>query len=119
MSDLSPESRRVVITWPSLRNKAVAIGAISYYIDHFVIGRISKFTYGVLSNTLFDPSNPDHIRRSRQSIVDAMGDKRIPGRFNIMLTRVRHAHNLHFAFRIELHHSGVGHQGSRRSRDPT
>jgi len=94
VSDLSLESRQAVVTFSSLRNKAVAIGAISYCVDRFVIGRISKFTYGVLSNTIFDPSNPEHVRRSHQSIVDAMGDRRIPGRFNIMLARVCHARSL-------------------------
>ena len=71
------------------RNKAVAIGAVSYYIDHFVTTRISKFTYGLLGNTLYDPSNPEHVRRANKSFVNAMGDKRIPDGFEIMLTRVR------------------------------
>ena len=93
MSDLSLELRQA-ISWPSSRNKAVAIGAISYYIDHFVVGRISKFTYGVLCNTIFDSSNPEHVRRSHRSFVNAIGERRIPQRFNIMLTRVRRAHKI-------------------------
>ena len=52
-------------------------------------GRISKFTYGVFYSTLFDSSNPQHVRRSHKSFVNAMEEKRIPGRFDIMLTRVR------------------------------
>ena len=99
MSDLSLESRQAVTSDIAYRNKAVAIGAISYYADHFVIGRISKFTYGVLCNTLFDSSNPEHVRRSHKTSVNAMGERRIPHRFNIMLTRVRRAHDLHFLFR--------------------
>ena len=71
------------------RNKAVAIGAVSYYVDHFVTGRLSKFTYGVPGGIPYDPSDSEHIWRSHKAYVDAMGDKRIPGHFNTMLTRVR------------------------------
>ena len=74
----------------SCRDKAVAIGAVSYYVDHFVKGRISKFTYGVLCHTLYDPTNPEHVRRAHKSYVDAMGDKYVPGYFETMLPRVRH-----------------------------
>ena len=73
------------------RNKAVAIGAVSYYIDHFVTGRISKFTYGVLGNVVYDPYDPEHVLREHQSYVDAVGDRCIPDHFRVMLARVRHA----------------------------
>ena len=51
--------------------------------------RISKFTYGVLGNTPYRSSNPEHVQRTPASFVDAMGDRRIPGNFQTMLTRVR------------------------------
>ena len=70
------------------RNKAVAIGAVSYYIDHFVTGRISKFTYGVLGNVVYDPYDPEHVLREHQSYVDAVGDTCIPNNFRTMLPRV-------------------------------
>ena len=73
------------------RNKAVAIGAVSYYIDHFVTTRISKFTYGVPGNIVYDPSNPEHVRRLNKSYIDSMGDRRIPDSFVTMLTQVRRA----------------------------
>ena len=74
--------------WLLHRNKAVAIGAISYYVDHFVTGRISKFTYGVPCSILYNASNPEHAKRSHKTYTDAMGDKRISGCFDTMLTKV-------------------------------
>jgi hypothetical protein len=71
-------------------NKAVAIGAVSYYVDRFVAARISKFTYGISCNTTYQPSNPEHVRREHRSYVDPAGVKRIPGHFETILPRVRH-----------------------------
>ena len=72
-------------------NKAVAIGAVSYYIDHFVTGRISKFTYGVGYNIIYKSSDPERARRFDKSYVNAMGKRYVRGAFDTMLTRVRHA----------------------------
>ena len=93
MSDLFLRSRHAV-TLVIARNKAVAIGAVSYYIDHFVTARISRFTYGLLSNVLYNSSNPEHVRREHKSFVDAMGDRRLPDSFVTILARVRHAQPL-------------------------
>ena len=76
------------------RNKAVAIRAVPYYVDHFVTTRISKFTYCVLGNIVYDPSNPEHVRRIHQSWVDAVGDGCIAGHLDTMLIRVCHAQPL-------------------------
>lgn len=46
------------------RNKAVAEGAISWYLDRFVTGRIVKHTYGTPSTVEFNPSDPEHCERS-------------------------------------------------------
>ena len=86
-SVLDPD--RTVVTLLLHRNKAVAIGALSYYVDHFVTGRISKFTYGVASHVSYKSSNPEHVRREHKSFVDVMGDKRVPDHFETMLSRVR------------------------------
>jgi len=68
-------------------NKAVAIGAVSYYVDHFVKSRISRFTYGVPCNVVYNPSNQEHIDRAYKSFPNAIGEKWIPGYFDTMLTR--------------------------------
>lgn len=81
--------------WPALTpathsNKAVAVGAVSFYVDHFVTGRISKFTYGIPYGIVYQPSDPEHVKRERKSYLDAAGDKRINERFENMLPRVCH-----------------------------
>ena len=73
------------------RNKAVAIGAVSYYIDRFVTTRVSKFTYGVSCDITYNPSYPAHAMRFDKSYVDAVGKTYVRGAFATMLTRVRHA----------------------------
>ena len=44
-------------------NKAVADGAVSYYIDHFVQTRVSKLTYGTMNGINYDARNPEHRKR--------------------------------------------------------
>ena len=78
----------------SRRDKAVAIGAVSYYVDHFVTGRISRFAYGVPNAAPYNPTNPEHVRREHKSYIGAVGGKYVRGHFETMLPRVRHAQDL-------------------------
>ena len=87
MSGLSLESNQAAILAISHRNEAVALGAVYY----FVAGRTSKFTYGVFYDTVFDSSDSEHVQRSQKSFENAVKERRIPGRFDIMLARVRYA----------------------------
>jgi hypothetical protein len=80
---------RLSLTSVTGSNKAVAVGAVSFHVDHFVTGRIAKFTYGAPSSILYQAFNPEHVRREQKSYLDAAGDKRIPGHFETMLSRVR------------------------------
>ena len=89
VSDLSLGLRRA-ITPVIARNKAVSIGAVSYYVDHFVTTRIAKFTCGSPCNTAYNSSDPEHIQRFDNSYVDAMGNRWVSGFFRTMLSRVRH-----------------------------
>ena len=70
------------------RNKAVSDGAISFYIDHFVRTRVSKFTYGVFGDTVYDPSAPDHRLRSHKVFTSVSGNERIGDFFDIILPKV-------------------------------
>ena len=79
-----------VLTPVTHSNKAVAVGAVSFYVDHFVTGRISKFTYGTHHSILYQPSDPEHVRREHKSFFDPAGDKYLPDRFESMLSRVCH-----------------------------
>jgi len=74
-------------------NKAVAVGAISFYVDHFVTGRISKFTYGAACSVPYHFFNPEHRRREHLSFLNPGGEKRIPEYFETMLPRVRHSYS--------------------------
>ncbi|KAF9782380.1 hypothetical protein BJ322DRAFT_1010304 [Thelephora terrestris] len=71
-------------------NKAVAVGAVSSYIDHFVKGRISKFAYGVSGWVVYNPSNPEHVNREDKVFINAAGKKCVPGFFSTMLSKVWH-----------------------------
>ena len=78
------------LTFFTHRNKAVAVGAVSYYVDHFVTGRISKFTYGTPWEVVYQPLDPEHVKREHKSYVDPLGDKRVPDGFATLLLRVCH-----------------------------
>ncbi|KAF9650957.1 hypothetical protein BDM02DRAFT_3184899 [Thelephora ganbajun] len=55
-------------------NKAVADGAVSYYLDHFVVGRIVRYTYGTQGSTGFNPLNPEHRRRAHKRYLGIIGE---------------------------------------------
>ena len=89
MSDLSVHGGPT-LTPVTHSNKAVAVGAVLFYVDHFVTGRISKFTYGVLTMTPYQSSNREHVRRKDKLTLDAAGDWYVTNHFASMLLRVRH-----------------------------
>jgi hypothetical protein len=70
------------------RNKAVSNGSISFYLDHFVRSRISKITYGVLSEVIYNPQNADHVKRSSICYTSDSGYRRIPAGFDAILPKV-------------------------------
>ena len=55
------------------RNKAVTVGAISYHLNHPVIGRIVRYTYGTPGSVKYDPSNPKHVKRSEKKYLAITG----------------------------------------------
>lgn len=71
-------------------DKAVAVGAVSFYIDRFVKGRISKFAYGVPYCAPYNRSNPEHFKRNHKIYTDELGDKYVPDAFDTMLSKVWH-----------------------------
>ncbi|KAF8959252.1 hypothetical protein BDZ97DRAFT_1667388 [Flammula alnicola] len=68
-------------------NKAVADGAISFHIDHFVSARVSKLAYGTRAMVSYDPTNLEHVARSGMSFRDLSGDLMIGGVFNVILPK--------------------------------
>ncbi|THH07993.1 hypothetical protein EW146_g9133 [Bondarzewia mesenterica] len=67
-------------------NKAVAEGAVSFHLDHFVSTRIARFTYGIKSHVPFDASCPAHQERIRLKYIDVDGAERLPNAFTAILS---------------------------------
>ncbi|KAK7029533.1 hypothetical protein VNI00_014410 [Paramarasmius palmivorus] len=68
-------------------NKAVADGAVSFYLDHCVSARVSRFTYGVECAVPYDQSNPEHRRRAHTTYVNPSGMRLVPGAFSPILPK--------------------------------
>jgi len=60
-----------------IRSKAVAAGAVSYYLDHFVVGRLVRYTYGTPASIMYDPSDPEHRKRSHKKYLGITGTPRL------------------------------------------
>lgn len=69
-------------------NKAVADGAISFYLDHFVSARISRYAYGVDCYLEYDPTDAEHVRRRAKCITRPSGKINIPEAFDTILPKV-------------------------------
>ena len=113
MSDLSVHGGPT-LTPVTHSNKAVAVGAVLFYVDHFVTGRISKFTYGASGDSHYHPSNREHVRRKKKTYLDAEGERRVPGHFRSLLLRVRHPPPILLS--VSLHHP-VTLQGTKVLKD--
>ncbi|KAJ7097499.1 hypothetical protein C8R43DRAFT_261712 [Mycena crocata] len=68
-------------------NKAVADGAVSFYIDHHVSARVAKFTYGVRCSEPYNPMDVEHTNRLRTRYRGFNGDLFIPNCFSAILPR--------------------------------
>ncbi|KAJ7578246.1 hypothetical protein C8J56DRAFT_969497 [Mycena floridula] len=68
-------------------NKAVADGAVSFYLDHFVTERVSKVTYGTEYDVDYDAGDPEHLARASDSFTCFDGAERIPSGFSILLAK--------------------------------
>lgn len=51
----------------------MAAGAISYYLDRFVVGRIVRYTYGTPASIRYDPADPEHRKRAHQKYMGISG----------------------------------------------
>ena len=68
--------------------KAVPEGALSFYIDHYVVTRVSKFMYAVSASRPYDSTQPDHELRKDRLYKDASGEECIFGALYPVLRRV-------------------------------
>ncbi|KDR69807.1 hypothetical protein GALMADRAFT_77195 [Galerina marginata CBS 339.88] len=69
-------------------NKAVADGAISFYLDHFVQTRMSKFTCGVICRVPYDEKDSEHQKRvATKHTCPLTGETRLPDMFSVILSK--------------------------------
>ncbi|TFK50888.1 hypothetical protein OE88DRAFT_1630336 [Heliocybe sulcata] len=59
-------------------NKAVADGAVAFYVDHIVCVRVTRTTYGVKGIRAYDPSETEHVARKQSIFRDASGAWSLP-----------------------------------------
>ena len=70
------------------RNKAVADGAVSFYLDHCVAVRVATSTFGIECLTSFNEDDPEHIARSDKAIFRPSGRIVLPDYFDVILKKV-------------------------------
>lgn len=68
-------------------NKAVADGAVSFYIDRLVSGRVARFTYGTGINVTYNQADPEHVSRREIAFEGFSGDLEVPYGFEPILTK--------------------------------
>ena len=87
MCTLNAFKRRIFIE-STLRSKAVADGAVSFCIDHYVTSRVSKFGYGTDCSIPYDANDPEHTSRNDKKHIDPSGEVMIEGLFSNILPMV-------------------------------
>jgi hypothetical protein len=70
------------------RGKAVADGAISFHLDHFVQSRVAKVTYGTFGGVPYDPNDAEHVERQDDTYFMYSGKKYVSNRFFVVLPKV-------------------------------
>jgi len=70
------------------RNKAVSDGAISFYLDHFVRTRVSKLSYGTFCGTLYEETDPEHVKRKANTYTSLAGELLVNNYFAVILHKV-------------------------------
>lgn len=68
-------------------NKAVAEGALSFHIDHYVTSRVAKYTYGSKCSRSYEPANIDHKKRGARAYVSPHGKKMLDDGFQAVLLK--------------------------------
>ena len=72
----------------STRNKAVADGAVAFYLDHRVSVRVSNFTYGTRCAIEFNKNDEQHKLRAVSVVPRPSGRMVLPNAFSAILHKV-------------------------------
>ncbi|KAF9026682.1 hypothetical protein BDP27DRAFT_1437443 [Rhodocollybia butyracea] len=67
-------------------NKAVSDGAVSFYLDHFVTKRVSRWPYGIRCTVGYDKDDPEHQRRG-YTISKASGRLTVDNTYSVILEK--------------------------------
>ncbi|KAG2104014.1 uncharacterized protein F5147DRAFT_615286 [Suillus discolor] len=68
-------------------NKAVADGAVSFYIDHLVSSRVARVTYGIECKWQYNFQDPEHLARRHKAVIDVDGKTYIQEQFESILLK--------------------------------
>ncbi|KZV77227.1 hypothetical protein PENSPDRAFT_621609 [Peniophora sp. CONT] len=83
-------------------NKAAAEGAVAFHIDHHVMTRTAKFTYGFRCPHVYDHNRPDHVQRANKVTISRCGLEMLRDGFQPLLfkqgTRVREEVSFEYPF---------------------
>ena len=74
----------------------MAIGAISHYLDHLPTSRPVRYTYGTLNSVEYDPSDPEHRKRSHRKYLGMSGEFQLDGFIPIVCRVIFVAFGLYF-----------------------
>lgn len=78
----------IYVTHSYIRNKAVADGAVSFYLDRRVSVRVAKWTYGTNCAAQFCPLMAEHRARLDTVFTDVSGQRFVPNAFKSILAKV-------------------------------
>ncbi|KAI0704710.1 hypothetical protein C8Q76DRAFT_820418 [Earliella scabrosa] len=80
--------RKVTLYRPdSHTNKAVAIGAVCFHLDHIVSARVMRMTYGTRCSVEYDDEDPEHRSRRHVRYTRPSGSVVVPGSFYSILEK--------------------------------
>lgn len=68
--------------------KAAALGALSFYLDHYVEARIARYDFGVQITRPYNPMSVEHSQRVDNCDITPSGEIRISGGFSTILSKV-------------------------------
>ncbi|KAH9895579.1 hypothetical protein C8Q73DRAFT_789379 [Cubamyces lactineus] len=68
-------------------SKAVAEGAVSFYLDHFVAARVMRMTYGIEVGVCYDKNKAEHLARRHQCYTQRSGRVILRHSFSTILTK--------------------------------
>ncbi|KAF6748669.1 hypothetical protein DFP72DRAFT_555314 [Ephemerocybe angulata] len=85
-------------------NKAVASGAVSFYLDSLVSSRVARSTYGTETHSVYNLNHPDHVKRGSKVFLHPITRQpMLAGQFSVILpkgTQVRSTEEFKYDIKI-------------------